>query len=235
MRWCSATFSNTLCCTLLARSMSLQPTLIILATPSPTSLSGLADEGVRSAVPDFQHIAQTLDQAMDAELPVVLVASRWVKQQCEVFAPEITCVESELLSPPSQAGQDWVRAVGQAVQACPQAVGWLVMPTPMYRVRLDTLKALSAAVCAAPMVCPSYQMQTGYPIGFSSEFYSELTRLQGGLDLRRLLSRYPMWRVDVDDPGVLVDPQADPRMWMSGPSAASGDNAGATRPGKRAD
>jgi hypothetical protein len=187
----------------MARSMSSQPTLIILATPSPTSLSGHADDGLRPAVPDFQHIAQTLDLAMDAELPVVLAASRWVRQQCEVFAPEITCVESDLLSPPGQPGQDWVRAVSQAVQACPQSNGWLIMPMPMHLVQLATLRTLSAAVCASPMVCPSYRMQSGYPLGFSSEFYSELVRLQAFSDLRRLLSRYPMLRVDVDDPGVI--------------------------------
>ncbi len=211
----------------MARSMSNPPTLIILATPSPTARLGQDDEGTRPAVPDFQHIAQTLDLAMDAELPVVLVASRWVKQQCEVFAPEISCVESELLSPPGQPGQDWVKAVGQAVQACPQANGWLVMPTPMHRVKLDTLRALGGAVCAAPMVCPSYRMHTGYPIGFSSEFYSELVRLQGGLDLRRLLSRYPLLRVDVDDPGVMLEPSADPRSW--------GVHLSASGPGKRGD
>jgi hypothetical protein len=204
---------------------SHQPTLIILATPSPTALSGVADDGLRPAVPDFQHIAQTLDLAMDAELPVVLVASRWVRQQCEVFAPEITCVESDLLNPPGGlSGNDWVRAVGQAVQACPQSNGWLMMPTPMYSLHVATLKALGQAVCGSPMVCPSYRMQAGYPLGFSTEFYSELVRLQSGGDLRRLLSRYPLVQVDVDDPGVIPG-CAVPPGWPQGQTAAA--------PGKR--
>jgi molybdenum cofactor cytidylyltransferase len=198
--------------------MSYPPTLIILATPSPTALPGQDDQGARPAVPDFQHIAQTLDLAMDAELPVVLVASRWVKQQCEVFAPEISCVESELLSPPGQPGQDWVKAVGQAVQACPQANGWLVMPTPMNQIQVATLRQLASAVHNSPLVRPSHQMQAGYPLGFSPEFYSELVRLNSDSELRRLLSRYPMVHIDVDDPGVTIGQDASLLSWRPTPA-----------------
>ncbi len=190
----------------MAQSMSDQPTLIILATPHAPHHGAMADMGetdVSQALPDFQHIAQALDVALEAELSVVLLASRWVKQQCEVFAPEVHCVETEVLSPPMGPGVDWARAVSQGVQASPQAAGWLVMPSPMWRLQVSTLKALSQAVLDMPMVCPSYQMQNGHPLGFSSEFYSELVRLQSAAELRRLHSRYPLVQLDVDDPGVL--------------------------------
>jgi CTP:molybdopterin cytidylyltransferase MocA len=189
----------------MAHSMSDQPTLIILATPHAPQLGALVDVGdVRPALPDFQHIAQALDVALDAGMQVVLLASRWVKQQCEVFAPEVHCVETEVLSPPLGPGVDWAKAVAQGVQASPQAQGWLVMPSPMWRLQPATLRALSQAVMNQPMVCPSYQMQAGYPLGFSSEFYSELVRLQSASELRRLHSRYPLVQLNVDDPGVLA-------------------------------
>jgi len=183
--------------------MSHLPTLIVLATTAmPEGQAGLRDPALRPALPDFQQIAQTLDLAQDAGLPVVLAASRWVKQQCEVFAPDVTCLEADGLHAAGSTGSSWVRAAAQAVQACSHASGWLVMPAPMADLLPSTLHQLCQALRQAPLVRPTYQMQAGYPLGFSGEFYSELVRLQTEDQLRRMLVRYPSATIDTDDAAV---------------------------------
>lgn len=209
----------------MATSMPLQPTLIVLATPTlPAPLTAHSTMASRPAWPDFQHIAHTLDTAQDAGLAVVLMASRWIKQQCEVFAPDVVCQETELLPPQASAGTHWVRALAQAVQLCPQAPGWLVMPTPMPQLAAPTLVELCRALQRHALVRPVHRMQAGYPLGFSGEFYSELVRLDAEADLRRLLARYPLSELSTDDPGVLAHagwPDAkhgDARPWRHRPA-----------------
>ncbi len=193
--------------------MSHLPTLIVLATTAmPEGQAGLRDPALRPALPDFQQIAQTLDLAQDAGLPVVLAASRWVKQQCEVFAPDVTCLETDGLQVAGSAGSSWVRGAAQAVQACSHASGWLVMPAPMADLQASTLHQLCAAMRQAPLVRPTYQMQAGYPLGFSGEFYSELVRLQTEDQLRRMLARYPAASFDTEDAAVCWDETGN-RVW----------------------
>lgn len=185
--------------------MSTRTTLIIMATPGarPGWTWTAPDSAAGPLLPDFQHIAQTLDTALEAGLDVVLLSSRWVQQQCEVFAPEITCVSVPALDATPPGPDQWAQAVSAGVQASGLAKGWIVMPWPMWQVRHDTLQALDRALTQHTMVCPVFQGQSGQPVGLSSELYSELSQLTKALQWRRLWARYPSASVAVTDPGVL--------------------------------
>jgi CTP:molybdopterin cytidylyltransferase MocA len=196
--------------------MSHLPTLIIMATPAgrPSWVPEGAAHAQAPALPDFQHIAQTLDVALEADMPVVLLASRWVQQQCEVFAPEVTCVDVNALAMPQPGPDQRAQAVASGVQASAQCSGWLVMPWPMWQVKPQTLRTLADAVRRHPMVCPVHRMQSGQPVGLSAEFYSELSGLGTAAQWRRLWARYPVTPMEVDDPGVLV--AEDSGLWHHG-------------------
>ena len=49
------------------------------------------------------------------------------------------------------------------------------------------------------MVSTQCGQTIGFPLGFSSEFYSELTQLQNERDLTKLTSRYPSQTVVASD------------------------------------
>ncbi|MEY4766692.1 MAG: hypothetical protein RI907_3365 [Pseudomonadota bacterium] len=183
--------------------MSPAPTLIILATAQwhVQGASAAGDES-RPAWPDFRALAQTLELGLDADWPVVVAAPRWVRQQCAVFAPSVTCIDADVLSPPTHASH-WVQAIAQAVQASAQASSWVIMPGPMPNLRPETLATLQRQLTQQALVCPSHHMRLGYPLGLSGEFYSELVRLQSEHDLKRLLSRYPWATFETEDPAVL--------------------------------
>ncbi len=96
-------------------------------------------------------------------------------------------------------------SIAAGVQASPHAGGWLVLPADMPLVRAETLRVVADALRHHPVVYAQHQGRRGHPVGFSSELYSELSRLTGDEGARRIVARYPAMPIDVDDHGVLLD------------------------------
>ena len=99
---------------------------------------------------------------------------------------------------------DFARAVAAGVLSSAQASGWLILPAYMPMLRAETLRRIADTASHQSVVFPQYQQLRGHPVRFSSEFFSELIRLQSERDLSRLIARYPALGVEVDDPGVLM-------------------------------
>ena len=124
--------------------------------------------------------------------------------------PELATVD------PSTGKQTWTsnassaedvaqaKAIAAGVLSSTHAPGWLLWPAEVGLIEPDTLVQLAKAVQQYPMVFPEYRQQRGQPIGLSSEFYSELIRLNTEWDLNRLMNRYPALGIEVNDPGVLI-------------------------------
>lgn len=171
--------------------MQSEPTLIVLAPvaggPRPV------DDGA---------LAGTLRHAIESELPVLVVAgsaqadgvARWVARDDIVVIDEATARRG--------AGYAIAHAVGRSADAG----GWLVLPAELDRVRPATLRSMAEALSEHPAVVAQHRGRRGPLTGFGAELYSELVAPEGDDALRRLLARYPVLGVEVDDPGVLPTP-----------------------------
>jgi len=96
-------------------------------------------------------------------------------------------------------------SIAAGVSHRPDASGWLVLPGDMPLVEPSTLQAVAQALDDHAVVYAQHKGRRGHPVGFASELYSELVRLEGDEGARRLVARYPAVGLEVDDPGVLVD------------------------------
>ncbi|MFZ4550785.1 MAG: NTP transferase domain-containing protein [Aquabacterium sp.] len=102
-----------------------------------------------------------------------------------------------------------VQGLSAAVLASANAPAWILLPADMPKLQHATLTQLADAVIHQhPIAHTEYRCQRGRPVGFSSEFFSELISLRGERDLHRLQARYPSKAVAVSDPGVLMSLEA---------------------------
>lgn len=98
-----------------------------------------------------------------------------------------------------------VQGLSAAVLASANAPAWILLPADMPQPQHTTLTQLADAVMHQhPIAHTEYRCQRGRPVGFSSEFFSELISLRGERDLHRLQARYPSKAVVVSDPGVVM-------------------------------
>jgi len=70
----------------------------------------------------------------------------------------------------------------------------------------DTISALVTQLeLGTGIVQPVYQEQGGHPVGFAREYFPALMALQGDTGARHLLREFPVLRVPVADPGIILD------------------------------
>lgn len=80
-------------------------------------------------------------------------------------------------------------------------------------IKPETLDAILAASAADAIVVPQWQGQSGHPVCFGRDYFTELSELHGDSGARALLQRHSaaVRYLPVDDPGILQDidtPQA---------------------------
>ncbi len=182
--------------------MQARPTLIVLAQADnvmPAEQCMLPHESL--ALEQFNTLQATLMTADATGLNVVCVAPSHRVNAIRRLRPKL-CVLDLQDTGNANAQDPMARAVATGVMASSMAPGWLLLPSHLHRITANTLNIMAKALDEHPIVLPQYQHISGYPLGFSAEFYSELTRLQHANDLRRLLNRYPGCHIDVQDPGI---------------------------------
>ncbi|MDO9237847.1 MAG: NTP transferase domain-containing protein [Aquabacterium sp.] len=176
--------------------MDRAPALLILANP-------VARGEARMRFLDA--LDSTLRVGLSCGLPMLLVAPGDIAQQTRQLLPGDCVVELGTDATQLSSQSDFfARAVSAGVLASANGNGWLVMPGDTPIQHADTLQKMAEALMTQSVVYPQYHQMQGYPIGFSSEFYSELIRLQTERDWGRLMARYPAQGIDVDDVGVLA-------------------------------
>jgi molybdenum cofactor cytidylyltransferase len=153
----------------------------------------------------FSVMDSTVRRGLASGLPMVVVAPPDMAQQARTLLPGNDVIElPESMFPLKSRSDRLARAVAAGVEASAQAPGWLLLPADMPMLQVETLRAVASAVAHYTVVFPQYRHRRGHPVGFSSELFSELIRLDSERDLGRLTARYPAMGVDVDDPGVLM-------------------------------
>ncbi len=174
--------------------MNSLPTLIVLADPTSHY-----EEGAGAMI----ALAHTLRTGLESGLPMVLVAPPAAAEYARTLLPSNDVVELTSPNGPLSRPDTLAKAVAAGVLASPHAPGWLLWPADMGEVQADTLRLIAHGVAHYPMVFPQFRQRRGHPVGLSSEFFSELIRLNTERDLGRLMTRYPALGIDVEDAGIL--------------------------------
>ena len=99
------------------------------------------------------------------------------------------------------------RSLAAGVDAMRHADHLIVGLGDMPFVQPDTVRALAAALTAAPtrIVQPTYKHRPGNPIGFPAAYFDELARIRGDVGARQVVAASGPQRIEVDDPGILQD------------------------------
>jgi molybdenum cofactor cytidylyltransferase len=180
--------------------MSSQPCVIVLAAGQGRRF-GAPSHKLEQPLGASTVLSNCLTRVMSSGLPMVVVTTSQLAESVQALV-----ARSDMVVVPADAhGAGMGLSIAAGVQARPQADGWLVMPADMPLVRASTLRDVAAALREHPIVYAQHHGRRGHPVGFSSELYSELSRLTGDEGARRVVARFPAQPVEVDDPGVLLD------------------------------
>jgi molybdenum cofactor cytidylyltransferase len=99
--------------------------------------------------------------------------------------------------------------IAQAVRQTFSESGWLIAPADMPCIRKTTYAALVRALTQpggnVAIAAPYVGEQRGHPVGFAASLRSELIALTGDTGARSVLAGHAVTRIDVDDPGILLD------------------------------
>ncbi len=180
--------------------MLTQPCVIVLAAGQGRRF-GAPSHKLEQSLGASTVLSNSLTRVMGSGLPMIVVTTSALAASVQAIV-----ARSDMVVVPADAdGAGMGMSIAVGVLARPQADGWLVMPADMPLVRASTLRAVAAALREHPIAFAQHQGRRGHPVGFSSELYSELSRLTGDEGARRVVARYPASPVEVDDPGVLLD------------------------------
>lgn len=192
--------------------MDRLPTLLVLAGASSKAqfkeLTAPCVARSHCALSAFDTLDSTLRLSLASGLPTLLIAPKTVGTQARQLLSGNSVIdlpedESDNLDPTDR----FAHSIVTGVLSSANANGWLMLPANTPMLKADTLRKVAEAMTTQSVVYPQYRKIPGNPIGFSSEFFSELIRMQTERDFARLIARYPAQGIDVDDPGVLISDQ----------------------------
>lgn len=99
-------------------------------------------------------------------------------------------------------------SLAAGIQASREATGWLVALADMPLLQPATAQVVANALrTGALAAAPFYRGQRGHPVGFSAQLAPQLLALDGDTGARAVLQTIGsrLLRIDVEDPGVLLD------------------------------
>lgn len=180
--------------------MSRSPVVVVLAAGKGSRFTSPGHK-LAESVGETTVLGMTLARVIETELPLVVVTTQGLASE----AARHVATRDIIVLPESEAARGMGHSIVAGVAARADAPGWLVLPADMPLVQPSTLRAVARALADHPIAHAQYRGRRGHPVAFASELYSELMLLSGDEGARRLLARYPVHPVDVDDPGVLMD------------------------------
>lgn len=94
------------------------------------------------------------------------------------------------------------------IRAAPHADAWVIALADMPFIAVTSIeRVVDALQRGAPLAAPEFNGQRGHPVGFAARFGMALQSLEGDHGARALLEQHAgeVWRLPVEDPGVLQD------------------------------
>ena len=184
--------------------MKPAPTIIVLAAGQGSRYRG-ARHKLDESLGGTTLLGCTLRNALASKLPVLLVTTAALASSVHGLLSRRDILEVT----DAEAHRGMGRSIASGVAERASSSGWLMLPGDMPLVRPDTLRAVAAALDQHAVVYAQHHGRRGHPVAFGAELYSELVRLDGDVGARKLVARYPVHGLEVDDPGVLVDVDTD--------------------------
>lgn len=146
--------------------------------------------------------ARQLRSAVPRVLAVVRPPAAPAQQRLHDLLAAAGC---ELVINP-HADQGIGTSIAAGVAASARAGGWLVALADMPSIDTATVASVRAALDGgATSAAPWHRGQRGHPVGFAAPLRDALLALQGDTGARAVLQSHPPQRIDVDDPGCLLD------------------------------
>jgi molybdenum cofactor cytidylyltransferase len=87
------------------------------------------------------------------------------------------------------------------------ADGWIIALADMPWIKVETIRAVAAALAEYAIVAPYYAGKRGHPVGLSCFYREKLLALSGDEGAKSILQKNAsqIRRLDCDDPGILLD------------------------------
>ena len=130
-----------------------------------------------------------------------------IRQQDEALSQVLQSAGITMVINP-QAGQGMGSSLACGVRASVDSDAWCILPADMpYLDASTTSRIVNALRNDATIAAPFYQGRRGHPVGFSRAYKEHLLALNRDHGARELLlsEAAAMLRIEVDDPGILID------------------------------
>ena len=150
---------------------------------------------------------QTIER-ISAALPEMVVVTRpQLVGELQKLVPE-TAIQSF-----DNADQGMGASLAFAARQLGDWSGCLICLGDMPFIETSTYRKIAEQLQETSIVVPTQDGRTGNPVAFSSNYFSELSKLDGDSGAKRLIESHPeaVQRLPVDDPGILqdIDTQAE--------------------------
>lgn len=119
-------------------------------------------------------------------------------------------------------------SLAAGIAAAADCDGWLIGLADMPLLEPATAAAITAALRAgASAAAPFYAGRRGHPVGFSAQLRSQLLALDGDTGARAVLQQLGdrLARVEVNDPGILIDIDRPEDLATLSPQTRPGNSA----------
>lgn len=153
------------------------------------------EQNVAEGLSVFQR---TLRQACAAGFPVHVVTRSdytGLQASCRQAGVPFTCHNTDSLGD----------TIAQGVNDCRSWDGWLIQLADMPFVSTGTHRAVALALERHSTARPFYRNLPGHPVGFADNLRQDLLQLKAGQGAREILQRYPPYKIQVADEGVVSD------------------------------
>lgn len=195
----------------LRRSRLRRQAAVSLSSGAPVGILLAAGKGSRFGGDKLTH-------RLPGGTPIALAAAGNLVAACARVLAVLRPGQDELAALLAAAGCEIVpcsdaeggmgHSLAAGVRAAPDAAGWLVALADMPFIASASHRAVAASLQAgASIVATHYNGRRGHPVGFSQQWFAQLSALTGDQGAKAILDsqRQNLVLCPVDDPGVVWD------------------------------
>ncbi|PCJ17265.1 MAG: molybdopterin-guanine dinucleotide biosynthesis protein MobA [Gammaproteobacteria bacterium] len=150
-------------------------------------------------------VLETLSQLIGAKIPIHVITHPRQTLLCKQLDTQQVPRQQLTYSYTDSTQVGIGYSIAQGVQATTHWHGWLICLADMPYIQSSTYQQIAQQLQHSPLVKPYYQKQGGNPVGFGSQYRELLMNLQGDQGARNIIQQHEYFRLDVDDPGILMD------------------------------
>ncbi len=104
-------------------------------------------------------------------------------------------------------GESIAKGLAFALEHNPHYEAILILPADLPFIQANSFTQVIAALAQNPEhnVRPYYQNIAGHPVGFQRHCFSELLQLRGDQGAQKILQKYPLQKISLEDVGIIQD------------------------------